>query len=151
MSIPDIGKIEFKPPTPKTSLNLGTMYLFDYDRGDFVIENGRLIEVNDLEAIQAWVNKILRTEKLRFSVYEDNDDGIDYGVSVQEFIVGKKYALPFVESQLKREINDALNLHPRIYSISDWKFKKVDDQLLISFTINLVDQNSISKEVIYPL
>ena len=38
-------------------------YLFDFDTGDFVVRDGKLIECDGLKAVKIWIEKILRTEK----------------------------------------------------------------------------------------
>ena len=48
----------------QTESNNGTKtYLFDFDKGDFVIRDGKLVECDGVDAIKVWIEKILRTEK----------------------------------------------------------------------------------------
>lgn len=40
-------------------------YMFDFENGDFVVHDGKLIECDSIDAIKVWIEKILRTEKGR--------------------------------------------------------------------------------------
>ena len=40
-------------------------YLFDFDTGDFVVRDGKLIECDGIDAVKVWIETILRTEKGR--------------------------------------------------------------------------------------
>lgn len=45
----------------ETKLSSGTKsYLFDFDRGDFVVRDGKLIECDGIDAIKVWIEKIKR-------------------------------------------------------------------------------------------
>ena len=41
-------------------------YLFNFDKGDFVVRDGKLVECDGIEAIKVWIEKIIRTEKYRY-------------------------------------------------------------------------------------
>ena len=48
----------------KSDITSGTKsYLFDFENGDFIVRDGKLIECDGIESIKAWIEKILRTEK----------------------------------------------------------------------------------------
>lgn len=142
MGIPDIAKIPVIIPTESEKYDLGVSYLFDFKKGDFVYKNGAPVEVTGIDALKVWISKMIHTEKHRFPVYEGAD--IEYGVTLEEYIVGKKYPTPFVQSEIKREITESLLLHPRISYLSDWSFTRGDDSLEIAFTVNLVDGQTFS-------
>lgn len=141
MSIPQSGSFLFGIPSEEQNLDLGVTYLFDFEKGDFVYENGAPVEVTGVEAIKVWVSKILRTEKYRFTVYEGAD--FDYGVTLEDYLVGNKYPLPFVESEIKRQITEAVLQHPRIQFLSDWHLSREDDELIVAFRINLIGGESV--------
>ncbi|WP_088908150.1 DUF2634 domain-containing protein [Brevibacillus formosus] len=148
MSIPEIGKSTPQYSLINASYDLGVTYLFDFKKKDFIYKEGKPVEVTGIEALKVWICKIIYTEKHRFRVYEGLE--IDYGVTLEEFIVGKKYPTPFVQSEIKREITEALLLHPRISYLSDWSFTRDENSLEIAFTVNLVDAQSFTiQEVIW--
>ena len=54
----------------ETKSSSGTKsYLFDFANDDFVVRDGKLIECDGIDAIKVWIEKILRTEKGRYSIY----------------------------------------------------------------------------------
>ena len=60
----------------ETKSSSGTKsYLFDFDRGDFVVRDGKLIECDGIDAIKVWIEKILRTEKGRYPIYDNTEYG----------------------------------------------------------------------------
>ena len=124
----------------------GKSFLFDFKKGDFVMQNGKFIEVTGTEALKVWIEKILRTEKFRFKIYE-NGTRRQYGITIEDLIVGRSLPQSFVESELKREINEALLQHPEIESLTDMTFNREGSTLIISFTVNLINGDSLQQEV----
>lgn len=106
----------------------GKSFLFDFQTGDFVIQNGKLVETND---ISVWIEKILRTEKDRYEIYA----GTEYGVRLEDLIVGTNYDQAFVQSELKREIEEAMLTHPEITGISGFTAEKTETKIIISVEV----------------
>ena len=48
--------------------NGGKSFYFDFEKGDFNVIDGRLQEINNLEALKLWITKILKTAKLKFRI-----------------------------------------------------------------------------------
>lgn len=124
----------------------GKSFLYDFKKGDFVMQNGKFVEVTGKEAIKVWIEKILRTEKFRFKVY-DNGTELQYGITIEDLIVGRSLPQSFVESELKREIHEALLQHPEIESLADMEFLREGSTLTISFTVNLLNGGTLQQEV----
>lgn len=127
----------------------GKSFLFDFDKGDFVYRNGKMVSVTGIEALKVWITKVLKTEKFKFKIYEKEEDEkeVEFGVTIEDLIIGHNYSQAFIESELKREINIALLKHPKIDSLSDFVFERDKAHLIVSFTVNLVDEESFTKEV----
>ena len=77
-------------------------YLFDFDSGDFVVRDGKLVDCDGIDAIKGWIEKILRTENGRYSIYADTE----YGCHLEDLIIGNSYTVEFIEAELKRVIGD---------------------------------------------
>ncbi|MCK9479978.1 MAG: DUF2634 domain-containing protein [Firmicutes bacterium] len=107
-------------------------FLFDFSKGDFIIQDGKLIETDD---ITVWIEKILRTEKGRFKIYE----GTDYGCHLEDLIIGSNYPISFVESELKREIEDALLQNPNIRAISNFALLRTKSGITVSLEVESND------------
>jgi len=120
----------------QTEINNGTKtYLFDFDKGDFVIRDGKLIECDGIEAIKVWIEKILRTEKGRFKIY----DNTEYGCHLEDLIIGNSYTPEFIEAELKREIEDALLLNSQITSVTNFKISREKNSLIVEMEVHILD------------
>lgn len=122
--------------TQSVSGSTGTKtYLFDFDKGDFVIRDGKLIECDGIEAIKVWIEKILRTEKGRFKIY----DNTEYGCHLEDLIIGNSYTVEFIEAELKREIEEALLLNPQISSVANFKISRDKNSLTATMEVYIGD------------
>lgn len=137
---PEITELELPKTTQEIEQRqgIGRSFLFDFKKGDFILENGKPVEIDGVKAIQVWIEKILRTQKFKWKIYEDTS----YGTTIEDLIVGHGYPMSFLESELKREITEGLLKHPKIESLSEWKFLREKDKLYVIFTVNL--QNGIA-------
>ena len=115
------------------SAELGKSFLFDFSKGDFVIQNGKLVQTDD---ISVWIEKIIRTEKERYKIYNDTD----YGVRLEDLVIGTNYDLAFAESEIRREIEDALLTHPKITGISNFSFIRKPSGAEVSMEVICLDQ-----------
>lgn len=120
----------------QTEINNGTKtYLFDFDKGDFVIRDGKLVECDGVEGVRVWIEKILRTEKGRFRVY----DNTDYGCHLEDLIIGNSYTPEFIEAELKREIEEALLLNSQITSVTNFKISREKNSLTVEMEVHILD------------
>ena len=121
----------------KSDISSGTKsYLFDFTTGDFVVRDGKLIECDGIDAIKVWIEKILRTEKRRYSIY----DNTEYGCHLEDLIIGNSYTAEFIEAELKREIEDALKQNPRITSVTNFKITRNKNAITVTLEVVLNDE-----------
>ena len=113
-------------------------FLYDFSKGDFVIRDGKLVPCDSLEAIKVWIEKIIRTEKNRFPIY----DGTEYGCYLEDLIIGNNYTVEFVEAELKREIEEALLQHPKITSIGSFTLHRDKTLLSVTLEVNISDEGT---------
>lgn len=106
----------------------GRSFLYDFEKGDFVYKNGAPVVVEGKAALLMWAEKVIRTEKFRFNVHK----GIDYGVKIED-LIGGRFPRAFAESEIMREITEALLKNEFIFDVSEWSFDYSDAQLIISF------------------
>lgn len=116
----------------------GRAYLFDYKKGDFVTRNGKLVVVTGKKAVEAWLEKLIRTEKFRFRIYDDGGEYVEYAVTLEE-LIGNVWPKGFAESEIKREITEAAAGNPYIEELTEWSFERADDYLNIRFTVVTVE------------
>ena len=110
--------------------------LFDFANDDFVVRDGKLIECDGIDAIKVWIEKILRTEKGRYSIYNDTE----YGCHLEDLIIGNSYTTEFIEAELKREIEDALKQNSRITSVTNFKISRNKNAITVTLEVVLNDE-----------
>lgn len=113
---------------------IGKSFLFDFKNGEFVLKDGKPVAAEGLEALKIWVTKTIMTEKDRFTIYENTD----YGTTIED-LIGSNYPREFVESEIKREITEALINHSYIQNITDLKLNKDGSSMKIKFTVVTAD------------
>lgn len=128
--------------TVENTVGTGKSFLFDFATGDFVVQNGRLVECDGIDAIIVWIEKILRTEKGRFKIYEDTD----YGCRLEDLLIGNNFTAAFIEAELKREIEDALLQNPNISAVANFNMERTSSGILVSMEVDTNDSgtNTIS-------
>lgn len=126
----------------------GTALLFDFKKNEFVTENGRIVTVTGRKAVECWLEKLIRTEKFYFRVYEksDEDDVEDYAVTIMS-LLGRVYPPGFIEAELEREIREAAIKNPYIDDLVEWSFEREGSRLVINFTVLINDGTSFEMEV----
>ena len=120
-------------------------FKFDFESGDFILNDGRVIECTGDEALKIWIEKVIRTEKGRYKIYADTE----YGIVLEDLIVGSVYPKEFIESELKREIEDALLQHDKITGISSFEVLHEGHKLTVSFKVNTTTNASLEQEVMF--
>lgn len=121
---------------------MGKSFLFDFDKGDFVLVNGGLVEADLKTSVKVWIQKLLRTELNRYKIYE----GSEYGIQLED-LIGTSLSSAFVDSEIKREVSEKLTLHPQIDYISDFIIDKSNSTLYITFKVILVTDEILDQEV----
>lgn len=111
-------------------------YLFDFDSGDFIVRDGKLVECDGIDAIKVWMEKILRTEKDRYPIY----DNTEYGCHLEDLIIGNSYTAEFIEAELKREIEDALKQNPKITSVTNFNITRNTNAITVTLEVVLNDE-----------
>ena len=120
-------------------------FVFDFDAGDFVLADGKVKTCEGTDAVRLWVHKTLKTGRNRFRVY----DGTDYGADIEDLVIGSRYTKAFVQSELRREIEQALKKHPRVKSVADFEETYTgDDRLIVSFRVD-TDDGELTEEIAY--
>lgn len=143
MILPEIAELELPIQEEPVLKDLGKTFLFDFMKKDFILKDGKPVEIKGTKSIKIWIEKILRTQKFRWGIYDE----VDYGTTIEDLIVGHSYPKSFIESELKREITQEALKHPRIESLTNWDFIRVNDKLRVIFTVNLIDGETFNQEV----
>lgn len=135
----DLAREEIREDAEEESQ--GISYLYDFKKKDFVIRAGSLIEIEGAQGVRVWIEKILRTERFKFDIYED------YGISIENLLKGKKIPVLLLQSELKRQLVEAMSKNNEIEEIQDFKVEQEMATLYISFTVILKSGESFIQEV----
>lgn len=108
-------------------------YAMNLDRNIFV---GK---IDDVEAIKQAVLKIINTERYEYEIYS-----WDYGIELQD-LYGE--SIPYVMSEIKQRITDALTADDRIDSVDDFTVERVGKHVLhITFTVITIQGDEFETE-----
>jgi hypothetical protein len=104
-------------------------YLFDFEKGDFVIDGaGRIVIADGYTAWVQWCIKAVLTERFAYLAYSEN-----YGVEIDKAL--KQPTRAAVETEVERTITEALLVDPRTYAVRGFSFEWRGDELYVSFTV----------------
>ena len=86
--------------------------------------------VDELEAMKQAVNKILRTERYQYAIYDWN-----YGMELEE-LYGKN--VTYVIPELKKRIEDALLADDRVTAVTDFFFTQKKGSVSAEFMVHTI-------------
>lgn len=131
--LPEITQVAFTTDDVSTEVveDQGISFQFDFVKNEFVMVDGKVQEVDEIESLKMWIETTIRYEKFKFRIYED----IEFGVTVAD-LIGSNYQQVFIEAEMQRELSEALLKHPLINSIDDWQFVRDETNLTVSFLVN---------------
>lgn len=119
----------------------GKTFLYDFETGDFVYKNGAPVEVTGKDALKVWIEKVIRTEKFRFKIY----DNVDYPIKIED-LIGSTLPYGFIESEFKRELSEAILRNPFIKNLINWNFEREGSKWRIDFEV-VTDEETFGMEV----
>ena len=113
--------------------SFGKSFLFDFNKGDFVLRDGKMTVAEDVAALRVWIEKIMRTKRDEYKIYE----GTPYGSRFDDLVVGSVFPPAFIDSELRREVEEALTQNPQIITISEFEVDRSASNCTVSFTVTL--------------
>lgn len=132
MSLPQIAQLEF----PQSEIAQQTMpetvhktFLWDFEKGDFVLKDGKLIEVDGLEYLKIWIEKALRTVKDSL-IYADTGYGSEH-----HSLIGRNFHPAFSRAEYERMIREALMQNNAITQVANFAFSQDGERLTIDFDV----------------
>lgn len=132
MSLPKIAELEFAPAEvaePVETQNVHKTFAFDFDGGDFILKDGKLVEISNIEYLKVWIKKALRT--VRNSSYYA---GVNYG-SDHYSLIGQVYKPSFTWAEYERLIREALLVNDAIIRVENFRFSQSGSWLTIEFDV----------------
>lgn len=133
--LPKITELEFNTQElPETLPPIGKSFLYSFELSDFVLKDGKMIELHGLESLKMWIRKVLKTERFRFRIYANTP----YGVTLED-LIGSSLPRAYIEAEIKREVTTSLLRHTHIESINEWSFVRDGKWMFIRFRVVTVE------------
>ncbi len=132
--LPQITKLEFQNEEVIASPAVHKTFKWDFEAGDFVLKDGKLIEIDGLDYIKVWIEKALRTKKGTL-IYES------YG-SEHHGLIGMVLDREFIKSELQRTIREALLQNEAIISVRNFEFQLEGALLKVKFDVATIYGNT---------
>ena len=132
----EVTTIDETVDTP-VSGTIGRSLKFDYEKKEFVIEDGKNVEPGKIDAIKQWIELFIRTEVEKYKIYTPS-----FGVDLRD-LIGYRLPRGYQVAEIMRRVNEGiLTKCPDVVSVSDWNF----DKGTFSFTVKT---NTGEEVVIY--
>lgn len=116
--------------------------LFDFNTGNYVVKDGKIIECTQEEAVRQWVGFLVKTTAERFAVYEDTE----FGTYIENYIGYKDAA--YIASEIKREIEEKVELNRAISEIADFSHEKDGSRMKIKLTVIMKNDEEVEVETV---
>lgn len=140
--LPRVTELEFDTEeVTETPPVIQNSFLYDFEKGQFVLRDGKLVELEGIEALKMWIIKVMKTERDRFKIYENEE----YGTTIED-LIGTNYPRQFVEAEIKREVTSSLLNHPYIIGVQNWEFIHDGKWMRVRFKVVTPD-NTFEQEV----
>lgn len=132
MVLPQIAQLEFETGTTTTVETVHKTFAWDFEAGDFLRKDGKLIELTELPYLKVWIQKALRS--VRDSLIYT---GTSFGSS-HHSLIGKNFKPEFVQSEYERMIREALLQNDAINRVENFTFSQTGARLGINFDVQSI-------------
>lgn len=125
-------------------VKVGRSFVFDYVNGQHVIVDGKPKETTEAQAIQQWLELLVRTVIGKYTVYQDTK----FGTTWEKYISYRQLPNGYIQSELEREIQESCNEYcPAIERVQDFTAERLRDGLIVSFTAELKNKQVLEVRV----
>lgn len=112
-------------------VTLGSVPLYDFDKRQYVIKDGKIVEATQDQAIGQWVAFLILTKMGKYPVYRDTN----FGTYIENYIGYRSNNIGFVSSEFKREIEEGCEMHPLIDRIEGFEMTKENGVTVASLSV----------------
>jgi hypothetical protein len=135
-NLPSVAQLTF-PDSDLTSQQVTqqrvySTYDWDFEKGDFRLVDGKLVQLTGMPYLKVWMQKILRTV-FNTLLYTGSNYGFE-GYS----LVGQDFNPSYTKAEYIRMIQEALLQNDAITSVTGFSFSQDGATLTISFTVNSI-------------
>lgn len=118
-----------------TDTSYKDIFHFDFEKGDFELENGRLKLISNKNALKNMICKLIKTEKFISDIYAKEEEDEEFGILI-DGLIGNSYSDSFALEYIKGNIEIEVLKLKGVDSISNIIVEKINDNLKIEFTVN---------------
>lgn len=122
--------------TTVSTTTVGKSFVFDYNTGQFTVEDGKLIETTKEQALKQWISLCVRTYTDKYNIYKDTGFG-----TYLDNVKGKKIN-SFYKTTIGSELKNGLTKNPVITDVNNIVVTSSDSKFYITANVKLAD-NSI--------
>lgn len=113
-------------------------YIFDFTTGEFLIQDGKLKKIENIEALKIWIQKNIYTDIKSEKIYTK------FGVDIIR-LLNQSLPQSFLEEEIKRQVKDALISNDKITNINDFIFERNGRTLNCGFTCETIYGDILSE------
>jgi hypothetical protein len=111
-------------------------YAYDFDSNEFILENGKNVVYEGMDALKMWIIKALKTQRYCYGAYT-----WDYGQEFSE-LVGQRLSSDAMQSEAKRYLEEALTVNTHITGIKNVSVTIDGSNVTVTFTAE-TDQGEV--------
>lgn len=105
--------------------------MFDFTSNEFVVKNGNIPVLSDIEALKMWIEKAIRTSA-GYKIYSN------YGNNIEKLVLGKQIGFGFTEAEIKREVTETLLKNEDIIKVNSINISRKRHELIIEIELSTV-------------
>ncbi len=128
--LPQIAQLELNNSSINESPVTHKSLLWDFEAGDFKLQDGKVKEIESLEYIRVWIEKALRT-RLGTLIYNTYGSG-------HQALIGRVLDREYAQSELERSIREALLQNEAITAATNFIFEYDGELLSIRLTVSTI-------------
>lgn len=135
MTLPRIAQLDFPTDNIEQESSVNTVhktFAWDFEKGDFLLKDGKVVEVEGIEYIRIWIQKALSTVKNSL-IYV----GTNYG-SEHHTLIGRNFHPDFTRAEFERMIREALLENEAILRVENFSFSNKGSKLTILFDVHSI-------------
>ncbi|WP_010500667.1 DUF2634 domain-containing protein [Paenibacillus elgii] len=125
MDIPDQG-------TANKELPLFKEYAWNFETGEYLLHDGKMMVIEGNEALKVWIYKALRTDRYKHLAYSWN-----FGHEFER-IIGSTFSPSAIQSEMERYVKEALTVNPYIKDVFNIRTKIDGDTVNVECTVTTI-------------
>lgn len=126
--------------TTSSVVPYGLNYKFDFDKNEFVIRDGKLVELSTVDAIKQWIILCLKTQFEEYKSYYFTNFGMNtqplFGLKKNDYKIGR----------VEEEIANALKQNRYIRDVTNFSESYDKMNVTINFDVYLIDGTTITDQ-----